>query len=131
MNSLIFILAITCAAGAVGYLIGRFTNSDHKRLKESLDELSETRKELDSYRSKVSAHFAQTASLMEQLTVQYRKLYQHFSIQNETLNPPETLESTAIEQPKPLEGQEKSYIPQDYAEPKIHTQDPIIKDKTG
>lgn len=66
-----------------GYLLGR-GRSDGKQ-KELSDELAQTHDELERYREQVTAHFAETANLVNGLTEQYRKVHEHLSSGAQTL----------------------------------------------
>lgn len=64
---------------AAGYLVGRLGSADMKRSKALDEDLRETRRELDTYRESVHAHFNTTAQLVNRLTDDYRAVYQHLA----------------------------------------------------
>ncbi|MBA4503105.1 YhcB family protein [Marinobacterium marinum] len=70
----------------IGFLLGRAGNRGG-RDQELIDELDNTRSELESYKRKVSDHFEQTAELVNGLTDQYRKVHQHLAGSAENLCP--------------------------------------------
>lgn len=71
--------AVTLIIGIVlGLLIAR--SSSNARSKEALiEELNDAHRELDSYKLDVASHFAQTATLVNKLTDNYRDVHQHLA----------------------------------------------------
>lgn len=71
--------AATLIIGIVlGLLIAR--SSSNARSKESLiEELNDAHRELENYKIDVAGHFAQTATLVNKLTDNYREVHQHLS----------------------------------------------------
>ncbi len=71
--------AATLIIGIVlGLLIARSSSS--ARSKEALiEELNDAQRELDNYKTDVASHFAQTATLVNKLTDNYREVHQHLA----------------------------------------------------
>ena len=73
LATMMVILALL--GGIIGYVVG----TDRARRSGNQDALDALRRESDDYRHGVSAHFQQTAELMQQLTGNYRTLYTHLA----------------------------------------------------
>ncbi|WP_417579177.1 YhcB family protein [Nitrincola sp.] len=84
----IWIIAVVALAVGVliGYLLGKSGGNEvkSKRLEE---ELNGSRIEMDRYKQEVTTHFEQTASLVNELTDQYRKVHQHLATGAQNLCP--------------------------------------------
>ncbi|CAH0532512.1 Inner membrane protein YhcB [Vibrio stylophorae] len=75
MNALIFL-----AIGVLlGLLIARFNNKDLAQQKNLKKELDLSKYELEQYRQELSDHFARSAELLENISKDYNKLYQHMA----------------------------------------------------
>jgi uncharacterized membrane-anchored protein YhcB (DUF1043 family) len=75
---LIIIVALIVFA-VLGIYIGTRISSDKKRIRELEAELSDTKKELEGYRSKVNNHFKKTSELFTQMTSTYKAVYLHLA----------------------------------------------------
>ena len=75
---LIIIVALVVFA-LLGIYIGTRISSDKKRIRELETELSDTKKELEGYRSKVNNHFKRTSELFTQMTSTYKAVYLHLA----------------------------------------------------
>jgi uncharacterized membrane-anchored protein YhcB (DUF1043 family) len=75
---LIIIVALVVFA-VLGIYIGTRISSDKKRIRELEAELSDTKKELEGYRSKVNNHFKKTSELFTQMTSTYKAVYLHLA----------------------------------------------------
>jgi uncharacterized membrane-anchored protein YhcB (DUF1043 family) len=75
---LIIIVALVVFA-VLGIYIGTRISSDKKRIRELETELSDTKKELEGYRSKVNNHFKRTSELFTQMTSTYKAVYLHLA----------------------------------------------------
>lgn len=84
----IWIIAIVALAVGVliGFLMGKSGSSETQR-KTLEDELNGSRAEMDRYKTEVTSHFEQTASLVNELTEQYRKVHQHLATGAQNLCP--------------------------------------------
>ena len=69
----------------IGILVGYFLRSPGPSLTEVQNELDKTRKELEGYRSKVTEHFAKTADLVNDLTKNYKAVYEHLASSSQQL----------------------------------------------
>ena len=122
---LIIVVALVVFA-VLGIYIGTRISSDKKRIRELEDELSDTKKELEQYRSKVNNHFKKTSELFTQMTSAYKAVYLHLaegshelcSTDAALLNPPndqflkvthevkqptaEEIPAQAVEKPAPI-----------------------------
>ncbi|SIO41017.1 Z-ring associated protein ZapG [Salinivibrio sp. ES.052] len=83
INSLIFLVI----GIAVGFLIARMTTRDLKQQKNMKRELEKSRYELEQYRQELVDHFAQSAELLDTLSKDYSKLYQHMAKTSSDLMP--------------------------------------------
>src|SRR5690554_2529247 len=85
-NIWIITLAALAIGALIGYLLGRSGGSlGQKRALQ--DELDAARHELEQYKTQVGRHFEETAELVNGLSEQYRKVYQHLASSAETLCP--------------------------------------------
>jgi len=73
LATMMVILALL--GGIIGYVVG----TDRAKRAGNPDDLDAMRRELDDYRQGVSAHFQETAELMQQMTGNYRTLYTHMA----------------------------------------------------
>lgn len=75
-----WILAVVALAIGIliGYLLGGSGRGDDQR-KRLEEELNGSRTEMDRYKTEVAAHFQKTATLVNQLTEQYREVHQHLA----------------------------------------------------
>ena len=95
-------IAIALAAGlAAGFLLGRFTGAQHRRVRElekdlrlatvrlegAAEELKRSEQQLEDYRNQVVAHFAGTGEKLRDLTLQYRAVWEHLSAGAQALCP--------------------------------------------
>ncbi|OOF12493.1 MULTISPECIES: Z-ring associated protein ZapG [Salinivibrio] len=83
INSLIFLII----GVAVGFLIARMTTRDLKQQKDLKRELEKSRYELEQYRQELVDHFAQSADLLDTISKDYSKLYQHMAKTSSDLMP--------------------------------------------
>lgn len=87
----VWIIAIVALAVGVliGFLMGKSGSSETQR-KTLEAELNGSRAEMDRYKKEVTSHFEQTASLVNELTEQYRKVHQHLATGAQALCPDQT-----------------------------------------
>jgi len=87
LENIWIIAAAALAVGAlIGYLIGRSGDAEQQKRKLE-EELTATRQEMDKYKQDVTSHFEQTASLVNELTDNYRKVHQHLASSAQALCP--------------------------------------------
>lgn len=81
------ILASMLAVGILfGFFIGRSKgDTSAPKLRELEDKLSAANEEMQEYRTQVSQHFEKTATLFNQLTNDYREVYEHLAQSSEQL----------------------------------------------
>ena len=84
----VWIIAIVALAVGIliGFLMGKSGSSEAQR-KTLEEELNGSRAEMDRYKKEVTSHFEQTASLVNELTDQYRKVHQHLATGAQNLCP--------------------------------------------
>lgn len=75
INSLIFVVI----GIAIGFFIARLTARNLKQQKDLKKELDKSRYELEQYRQELVDHFAQSAELLDNISRDYSKLYQHMA----------------------------------------------------
>ncbi len=81
------ILASMLAVGVlVGYFMGRNKgDTSAPKVQELEDSVTQVNLEMKQYRSQVTDHFEKTAGLFNQLTNDYRKVYEHLANSSEQL----------------------------------------------
>ncbi len=81
------ILASMLAVGIIfGYFIGRGREvSPSAQIRELEDKLTQQQQDMDQYKSEVTDHFGKTAELFNQLTNDYRAVYEHLANSSEQL----------------------------------------------
>lgn len=65
--------------GLVGFVIARLTSREHKAHEELKADLDKSRFELEQNRQDLNDHFAKTANLLENISKDYVKLYDHMA----------------------------------------------------
>ena len=81
------ILAGMLAVGVlVGFFVGRSKgDTSAPRVKELEDSLTQAEQDMQQYRGQVTGHFEKTATLFNQLTNDYREVYEHLANSSEQL----------------------------------------------
>ena len=74
----LLITAIAVAFG-LGFQAARLSSGAARRSRALDEELQRNRAELTAYRAQVSSHFSRTAELVNELTSNYRTVYQHLA----------------------------------------------------
>lgn len=83
-NSLIVVAIFALLAGLlIGYALGNSGNQDKDEALHK--ELADARRELEGYRKKITGHFSETATLVNELTDSYKNLHQHLANSAQTL----------------------------------------------
>ncbi len=123
--SWIIAIAIFIAGIFVGSIISRLTNKNqnqHSSLKKDLDK---SKYELEQYRQELVDHFARSAELLDNVSKDYGKLYEHMAKTSAELMPNlptqdnpfaqriTTLEP--VENDTPIEDEVMDHQPRDYA----------------
>ncbi|MFM2486723.1 YhcB family protein [Celerinatantimonas yamalensis] len=81
LNSLILV-----AVGLIlGVILTRLLTKNQKSSAELQRKLEQTQAELDAYQKQVNEHFNSSAQLLEELALQYQKIYRHMAEQSATL----------------------------------------------
>lgn len=78
MSTLMWFLVLL-VAGILSFFAGRLCAPGSARLKQLEEERDQAVSELDGYRDEVDQHFEKTAGLFDQLTLDYRRLYEHLA----------------------------------------------------
>jgi uncharacterized membrane-anchored protein YhcB (DUF1043 family) len=71
----------------VGFLIARFTHPQFKQQKDLQKELEKSQYELEQYRQELVDHFASSAGMLDTLSKDFAKLYQHMATTSSELMP--------------------------------------------
>ncbi len=83
MESIGSVWPITLAALVAGVLVGvlayRLLDRSSREIKRVKDELDSTRNELSDYRTRVNQHFDKSSELMDNLSQNYVRVYQHLA----------------------------------------------------
>lgn len=102
----------------IGIIISRITTPQYQKQKELQKELETSKFELEQQRQDLNDHFSETASMLDNLGKEYRKLYEHMAKTSNDLLPnlPEQDNPFAnrIETKQP-ETEEVDAQPKDYA----------------
>lgn len=81
----------------VGIIIGaiamRFGNRKLRQQQTFQHELDKSKAELDRYREKLTSHFVHSAELLDNMTDDYRQLYQHIAKSSNSLLPDQRSEN--------------------------------------
>lgn len=75
----ILIVIAAVISGVSGFLMGRNGGDDKQIVNQLEEDLAKSREELKQYKTEVSSHFEQTATLVNDLTDHYRKVHQHLA----------------------------------------------------
>lgn len=75
INTLVFVVI----GVVIGFVIARLTMRDNTQQKDLKKELEKSRYELEQYRQELVDHFAQSAELLDNISRDYSKLYQHMA----------------------------------------------------
>ncbi|CZF78331.1 MULTISPECIES: Z-ring associated protein ZapG [Grimontia] len=83
INTLVFVII----GIVIGFIIARLTMRDNSQQKDLKKELEKSRYELEQYRQELVDHFAQSAELLDNISRDYSKLYQHMANTSAELMP--------------------------------------------
>ncbi|PKF51423.1 Z-ring associated protein ZapG [Enterovibrio nigricans] len=83
INTLVFVII----GIVVGFIIARLTMRDNAQQKDLKKELEKSRYELEQYRQELVDYFAQSAELLDSISRDYSKLYQHMASTSAELMP--------------------------------------------
>ncbi|SKA28229.1 Inner membrane protein YhcB [Photobacterium toruni] len=123
--SWIIAAAIFIAGIFVGYIISRLTNKNQNQQISLKKDLDKSKYELEQYRQELVDHFARSAELLDNVSKDYSKLYEHMAKTSAELMPNlptqdnpfaqriATLE--AVENNEPIEDEVMDHQPRDYA----------------
>ena len=87
------------AGGLIGALAYRLLASPEKEFEKVKTELDQARDEMDLYKTSVNRHFGKTAELVNDLTQNYVKVYQHLAEGAQTLGDSKTFDNLLEQQP--------------------------------
>lgn len=71
--------------GLIGYTLARGKSDNMGKVRELESQLADSEKKLDEYKTEVSEHFGKTALLFNNLTDDYRAVYEHLATGSQTL----------------------------------------------
>ena len=97
----LLITAIAVAFG-LGFLAARLSSGAARRSRALDEELQHSRAELAAYRAQVSSHFSRTADLVNELTANYRTVYQHLAEGSRALCNGDGSRLEALQEPTPV-----------------------------
>ncbi|WP_028023113.1 Z-ring associated protein ZapG [Enterovibrio calviensis] len=83
INTLVFVII----GVVIGFIIARLTMRENTQQKDLKKELDKSRYELEQYRQELVDHFAQSAELLDNISRDYSKLYQHMATTSSELMP--------------------------------------------
>jgi len=98
----VLLIAATLVAFGFGFLAARLSSGAARRSRELDDELQRNRAELTAYRAQVSSHFSRTAELVNELTANYRTVYQHLAEGSRALCNGDGPRLEALQEPSPV-----------------------------
>ena len=84
MDIVVYLITSLVALG-IGFFLGKWFAPDEKKVKALEAMLAEKEKQHDVYREQVAGHFSDTAKQFNNMTSQYRELYDHLSEGAQTL----------------------------------------------
>lgn len=150
MENIWLISIVALVVGAViGFLMGR-SGGNSNRQAELSEQLDDTKKELENYKSEVNSHFEKTAELVNNLTHSYQDVHQHLASGAQGLCQPGTInmalepasmqakleddsqedESAPSEEPQETGESSNSEQPRDYA-PKSPDEEGTLSETFG
>ncbi len=71
--------------GLIGYTLARGKSDNMGKVRELESQLADSEKKLDEYKTEVSQHFGKTAQLFNNLTDDYRAVYEHLAAGSQAL----------------------------------------------
>lgn len=122
MEAYMWLILISMLAVGVlfGFVIGRSKGDvSAPRVRELEKDLHDAREEMQGYRTQVTAHFEQTATLFNRLTQDYRDVYEHLAKSSNQLCGSETARLKGLSADKGLlEGHREPSPKDDAGQPK-------------
>ncbi|MCD9466304.1 Z-ring associated protein ZapG [Photobacterium iliopiscarium] len=123
--SWIIAIAIFIAGIFVGFIINRLTNKNQNQQISLKKDLDKSKYELEQYRQELVDHFARSAELLDNVSKDYAKLYEHMTKASTELMPnlptqdnPFAQRITTLKQVEngtPIEDEVMDHQPRDYA----------------
>ena len=123
--SWIIAVSIFIAGIFIGIIVNRLTNKNQKQQISLKKDLDKSKYELEQYRQELVDHFARSAELLDNVSKDYSKLYEHMAKTSAELMPnlptqdnPFAHRITTLEQVKnnkPIEDEVMDHQPRDYA----------------
>lgn len=123
--SWIIAISIFIAGIFIGYIVSRLTNKTQNQQISLKKDLDKSKYELEQYRQELVDHFARSAELLDNVSKDYSKLYEHMAKTSAELMPnlptqdnPFAQRITTLEQVKnnePIEDEVMDHQPRDYA----------------
>lgn len=71
--------------GVFGFVYGRSKADDYTKARQLEQSLNDTKQEFEHYREDVSSHFSKTADLFNQMTADYKAVFEHLATGSEAL----------------------------------------------
>ncbi len=97
--------------GLLGYVLGRAKGDNLKEVRDLEAKVAESEKALEEYKAQVAQHFGKTAELFNQLTTDYRAVYEHLAASSEALCGDQVAKISAeMPDKKLLEKEEKPVV---------------------
>lgn len=96
------LIAATLVAFGLGFLAARLSSGAARRSRALDEELQHSRAELVAYRAQVSSHFSRTAELVNELTANYRTVYQHLAEGSRALCNGDGPRLETLQEPNPI-----------------------------
>ena len=78
-NEWLFWLAVLLLGLGIGFILGRNNNTHPPQQQNLQQQLMETQTQLTTYKEQVNEHFANTATLINSLSENYRQIHQHLA----------------------------------------------------
>jgi len=78
-------ISMFAVGGLVGYALSRAKSDNMGKVRELEQNLADAQQEMNDYKTEVGQHFGKTAQLFNNLTDDYRAVYEHLATGSQTL----------------------------------------------